>query len=219
MIIRSGLIRNRDEVDFDGFSEHWRVVHGPLALKVSGMHAYAQNHIVERIVSPSEDELHRIDGISQLWFDDVEAMTHAMASDAQRACIEDIRGFLSDVTILIQAEGELTRFGNAAAAQTKLIAMLRGHAEAISAHHAFLVDGLAQTGADGTAIRINPVIDRSFVVDPSVPSGAQIVDAVLEIWLQDTAEPRTFDAVLHGGSAEIDVIAAFRVHEHIFRDR
>lgn len=219
MIIRSGLIRNRAEVDFGSFSEHWRGIHGPLALKVAGMHAYAQNHIVERIVSPREDELHRIDGISQLWFDDVEAMAQAMASDEQRACVEDIRGFLSDVTILIQEEGELTRFGNPAAAQTKVISMLRGQAEDISAHRAFLADGFVQTGADGAAIRLNPIIDRSFVVDPSVPSGAQIVDAVLEVWLPDTTDTRTFAAILDGGPAEIDVIASFRVHEHILRGR
>ena len=32
MIIRSGLIKNRDTVDFGEFSKHWKDVHGPLAL-------------------------------------------------------------------------------------------------------------------------------------------------------------------------------------------
>ena len=37
MIIRSGLIRNRDDIDFASFSEHWRYVHGPLALRVEAI--------------------------------------------------------------------------------------------------------------------------------------------------------------------------------------
>ena len=74
MIIRSGLVRNRDGVNFAAFSEHWRRVHGPLALRVEAMRAYRQNHILERLPAPEGGRLHRVDGISQLWFDDVESM-------------------------------------------------------------------------------------------------------------------------------------------------
>jgi hypothetical protein len=66
MIIRSGLIRKRDDVDFTQFSEHWRRVHGPLALQVAAMRAYRQNHILARRPSPQAARLHRVDGISQL---------------------------------------------------------------------------------------------------------------------------------------------------------
>ena len=45
MIIRSGLIKNRDTVDFGEFSKHWKDVHGPLARIVPRMKAYSQNHI------------------------------------------------------------------------------------------------------------------------------------------------------------------------------
>ena len=64
MIIRSGLIRNRDGIDFAAFSQHWRQVHGPLALRVEAMRAYRQNHIVARLPAPRGDRLHRVDGIS-----------------------------------------------------------------------------------------------------------------------------------------------------------
>ncbi len=64
MIIRSGLIRNRDGVDFAAFSEHWRHVHGPLALRVEAMRAYRRNHILTRLPAPQGDGLHRVDGIS-----------------------------------------------------------------------------------------------------------------------------------------------------------
>jgi uncharacterized protein (TIGR02118 family) len=74
MIIRSGLIRNRDDVDFAAFSEHWHLVHGPLALRVEAMRAYRQSHILARLAASEGGRLHRVDGISQLWFDNVESM-------------------------------------------------------------------------------------------------------------------------------------------------
>ena len=99
-------------VDFAAFSEHWRRVHGPLALRVEAMRAYRQNHSLARLPAREGDRLHRVDGISQLWFDNVESMRVAMESAEQRACIEDVREFLSDVTILIQQEGERRQHGD-----------------------------------------------------------------------------------------------------------
>jgi len=96
MIIRSGLIRNREGVSKETFDQHWREVHGPLARVVPAMRAYAQNHVLARLAAGSQ-KLHGIDGISQLWFDDVAAMSQAMASPEQAACVEDIKGFLDRV--------------------------------------------------------------------------------------------------------------------------
>ncbi len=35
------------------------------------------------------------------------------------------------------------------------------------------------------ALRVNPVVDRDFFVDPTVSAGNQVIDAVLEIWLPE----------------------------------
>ena len=105
---------------------HWRRVHGPLALRVEAMRAYRQNHILARLPAREGDRLHRVDGISQLWFDNVESMRVAMESAEQRACIEDIREFLSDVTILIQQEGERRQHGDVDRLPVKFIYLLAG---------------------------------------------------------------------------------------------
>ena len=94
MIIRSGLIRNRDGVDFAAFSERWRRVHGPLALRVEAMRAYRQNHFLARLPAREGDRLHRVDGISQLWFDNVEV--HARGHGVSRtACLHRGRSGVS----------------------------------------------------------------------------------------------------------------------------
>ena len=74
MIIRSGLIKNKDTVDFDEFTKHWRDVHGPLARIVPRMRAYSQNHIKRTILDCETRGVHRVDGISQLRFDTVADM-------------------------------------------------------------------------------------------------------------------------------------------------
>ena len=111
MIIRTGLIKNRDGVGEEAFADHWLNVHGPLARQVPGMTAYSQNHIVERYPPIETPELHRVDGLSQLYFPDVPTMAEAMETPEQRACVEDIKGFLSEVTIVIQRRGECRASG------------------------------------------------------------------------------------------------------------
>ena len=51
MIIRSGVIKSQDSVDFGEFSKHWKEVHGPLARIVPRMRAYSQNHIRKTLAS------------------------------------------------------------------------------------------------------------------------------------------------------------------------
>ena len=182
MIIRSGLIRNRDGVDFAAFSEHWRRVHGPLALRVEAMRAYRQNHILARLPAREGDRLHRVDGISQLWFDNVESMRVAMESDEQRACIEDILEFLSDVTILIQQESERRLHGNVDRLPVKFIHLLAGQEAAMKNLEDRLFADLAASFANA-ALRVNRIVDRGFSVDSTVSAGGQVIDAVLELWL------------------------------------
>ena len=132
MIIRTGLIKNRDGVGEEAFAGHWLNVHGPLARQVPGMTAYSQNHIVERYPPIETPELHRVDGLSQLYFPDVPTMAKAMEGPEQRACVEDIKGFLSEVTIVIQRRGEFVNLGehSSRSLDAKLMAVLVGDPQA-----------------------------------------------------------------------------------------
>jgi uncharacterized protein (TIGR02118 family) len=216
MIIRSGLIRNRDGINFAAFSEHWRQVHGPLALRVEAMRAYQQNHILARLPAREGDRLHRVDGISQLWFDNIESMRVAMESAEQRACIEDIRGFLSDVTILIQQEGERRQHGNDDRLPVKFIYLVAASEGAMKTMEDRFFADLAASFANA-ALRVNPIVDRGFSVDPTVSAGGQFIDAVLELWLPQGTQ----DAVVQGilsESPDLGIIGAFRVDELILKE-
>src|SRR6516164_10885493 len=170
MIIRSGLIKNKDTVDFDEFTRHWRDVHGPLARIVPRMRAYSQNHIKRTILDSEKRGLHRVDGISQLRFDTVADMAVGVESPEQYACVVDIRGFLSDVTLLIQEEGELKGAGHSAAGGCKLMYLIKGDGGALERLQGALTE---MTSSIGGSFRINRVINRDFRVDTTVPAGVQ----------------------------------------------
>jgi hypothetical protein len=180
------------------------------------MRAYRQNHILARLPAREGDRLHRVDGISQLWFDNVESMRVAMESDEQRACIEDIREFLSDVTILIQQEGERRLHGNVDRLPVKFIHLLAGQEAAMKNMEDRLFADLAASFANA-ALRVNRIVDRGFSVDSTVSAGGQVIDAVLELWLPQG----THDAVaqrLLSQSLDIGIIGAFRVDELILKE-
>jgi uncharacterized protein (TIGR02118 family) len=216
MIIRSGLIRNRDGVDFAAFSKHWRDVHGPLALRVEAMRAYQQNHILERLPAREGERLHRVDGISQLWFDNVESMRVAMDSAEQRACIEDIRGFLSDVTLLIQQEGKRRLHGDVGQLPVKFIYLLAGPGVVLKKMEDQLFSSLSANSADA-ALRLNPIVDRGFAVDPTVSAGSQVIDAVLELWLPQGVDDALARQILDGNPG-VKTIGAFEVNEVILKE-
>jgi uncharacterized protein (TIGR02118 family) len=219
VIIRTGLIKNRDGVREEVFADHWLNVHGPLARQVPGMIAYSQNHIVERYHPIETPELHRVDGLSQLYFPDVSTMAKSMETPEQRACVEDIKGFLSEVTIVIQRRGEVVNLGDnpSRPLKAKLMAVLVGDPQAAEAYASELTAALRDERFGAGRLRINPVVDRNFIVDASVPRGEQVVGAILETWF--TGE-QSLRRALAGGSFDaaeriMRRAATVRVREHV----
>jgi uncharacterized protein (TIGR02118 family) len=211
MIIRSGLIRNRDGVDFDTFTQHWRDTHAPLVVKIHGLRAYSQNHIRERLPSNPASGLHRVDGISQLYFDDVEAMKVAMATPEQAACIVDLRDFLSDVTLLIQRAGDTQTFGASRPLAIKLLYLLHCELEAANELAQRIKSAIRARNQSGKH-RINPVIARDVTVDRSISAGSQVVDLVVEIWVEDSSSAHVVSSLCET-TKDVDVIGGFIVEE------
>lgn len=198
MIIRSGLIQNKPDVDAADFAKHWRERHGPLAMKVPMLRGYAQNLVIKRGDGESDSVLHSIDGISQLWFDDLVAMQTGTDSPEQQACIEDIGGFLAGVTLAIQNPG-LWRRGRGGGLGYKMMAVYTGMGDAkdIEAD----IDSSLGTHAGIIDYRVNPVAARGIIVDPSVSSSQVQIIAILESWFdEEYGRERALDGLLRGRS-------------------
>jgi len=110
MIKRISLLTRRLELSHDEFVRHWLEVHGPLARVVPGIRRYVQSHIQGESVRadiPAPDM--EIDGIAELWYDDVEAMERSSATPEAQALYADgaliigqIKSFVIEEKIIIE---------------------------------------------------------------------------------------------------------------------
>lgn len=78
------------------FRQAWREMQGPLLMRLPGLRAYVQNHVVDRARMPlpdGADAAFGVDGIGQAWFDDDASLAVALASPEYRAACTLLPGF------------------------------------------------------------------------------------------------------------------------------
>ncbi len=86
MIKVLGLLTRKDGISHAEFVRHWFDIHGPLAHAVPGVRRYVQSHIVGTRTRPDIPETDvEVDGIAELWYDDMEAMQRAGATPEMTA--------------------------------------------------------------------------------------------------------------------------------------
>jgi len=103
VIIRTGLLTRRRDLTPEQFRKHWLQVHGPLAARLPGLRHYRQNHILDasQLAIDHARGSWEVDGFSQLWFDDRDAMQRAVESPEFQPTVPDIANFCSDVRLAI----------------------------------------------------------------------------------------------------------------------
>src|SRR5688572_23532772 len=90
MIKSLSLLVRKDGMTHEQFMQHWVDVHAPLALKVPGIRRYVQSHIVDERRRPDIPAIGvDVDGVAELWYDDHDAMTRAVASPEMKALHAD----------------------------------------------------------------------------------------------------------------------------------
>jgi hypothetical protein len=97
-------LRRRADLSHSEFMAYWTAHHAPLVASLAdvlGIRKYVQVHVdhsdVEEALRVSRGlETEPLDGIAELWFDDVEALrvTSLSARQAGRTLIEDERRFI-----------------------------------------------------------------------------------------------------------------------------
>jgi uncharacterized protein (TIGR02118 family) len=102
MIVRMGLLTRRPDITTERFRRHWRDVHGPVAARLPGLCHYHQNHVVDREQRGIDYArgAHDYDGFSELWFDDVPAMSAAFASEQVQRLGEDEARFIGELELV-----------------------------------------------------------------------------------------------------------------------
>ena len=86
MIKIVGLLTRREGITHEEFVRHWFDIHGPLAHAVPGTRRYVQSHITGTRTRPDIPETGvEIDGIAELWYDDLESFQRAAATPEMKA--------------------------------------------------------------------------------------------------------------------------------------
>ena len=75
------------------FFHYWEKVHGPIGARIPGLRKLVQSH---RISVPGDSREHDYDGLTELWFDDVESLLTARATPEWRASTEDEANFIDE---------------------------------------------------------------------------------------------------------------------------
>ncbi len=190
MIVRSGLIRKKPNWTIGAFRRYWREKHGPLAAKLPGLRRYEQNHVTDSVQRGITFQRgpEQLDGFSMLWFDSLDAMRAAMATEAGQALVADENHFIGDLRIVAIDQVEVippvtTR------PVIKRMSLLRRIPEVTPetfkhewrVEHAHLVKRL--NGVQG--YRQNLVTGREAPKGTPVDYPALPIDGIVELWFDD----------------------------------
>jgi uncharacterized protein (TIGR02118 family) len=99
------LLHRRPGMSREEFLEYWRTKHAPLLLKLPGLRRLVFNH-----PQPGPDGELAYDGISEDWFESVEAMGAAIASPEGQAVTADTPNFVdtSRMQLVVAEEEEIS---------------------------------------------------------------------------------------------------------------
>ena len=117
MLKQVTIFKKRPLLAADAFEEHWRTRHADVVCELPGLRRYVQNHMVA-------DAGDQVDGIAEVWFDDIDAMRANADHPALEAIRADERNFIDvDTMEAIIAEPATVIDGEAGGA--KLIVLVK----------------------------------------------------------------------------------------------
>ena len=105
MIKSLSLLTRKDGITHEEFVKHWCEVHAPLAHAVPGLRRYVLTHILAertRVDIPSIDA--DVDGIAELWYDDLASMQRANASPEAKRLHDDGATFIGRIKMFTTQE-------------------------------------------------------------------------------------------------------------------
>lgn len=191
-IVRMGLLKRRGALSPADFGKHWREVHGPIASRLPGLRRYHQNHIVDaeqRGIDYPRGPL-IIDGISELWFDDQEAMRRAMESDAVDALAADEANLVDDIHVITAEQNIVIPTPRGAPLLKRMSTLKRREDVSPEAFrhewfevHSILVKRLPEV----KGYTQNLIFDRRHGRGAPATRDELPIDGIVELWFEDVS--------------------------------
>jgi uncharacterized protein (TIGR02118 family) len=192
MQVRMGLLNKIPDWSQDQFRDHWRNHHAGLARQLPGLISYHQNHVVDSeqrgiafLRGPEQ-----LDGISQLAFENEQAMQDALLTEIGPKLIADEQYFIGRLRI-VTVEPHVVVEPPATGKALKRMSLLRRRIDVSP-------EVFAREWRDvhGPLVRTLPGIlgyRQNLVTGRQVPKGMTVgyddlpIDGIVELWFADTA--------------------------------
>ncbi len=96
LVKRMSLIKRLPHVSVEQFKHEWWNVHGDFVRQFKGVRGYSQALIIDRIIDgkPVEYDALPVDGVVELYFDDVKALEQDFASEAGQQAQKHAKTFI-----------------------------------------------------------------------------------------------------------------------------
>ena len=108
MIKIVGLLTRKEGITREEFVRHWFDIHGPLAHAVPGIRRYVQSHIIgTRTRADIPETGIEVDGIAELWYDDLESFQRAAATPEMKALTDDGALFIGQIKTYVIEERQI----------------------------------------------------------------------------------------------------------------
>jgi uncharacterized protein (TIGR02118 family) len=106
MVIKTlSLLTRKRGMTHQQFVTHWVEIHAPLARAVPGLRRYVQSHILEEPTRPDIPTTEiDVDGVAELWYEDLAALVRAHASPEAKALFADGALFIGRIKTFIVEE-------------------------------------------------------------------------------------------------------------------
>lgn len=210
---RMGILNKRNDWTTDKFRAYWREHHGKLAAQLSGIDAYHQNHIIDSVqrgISYKRGP-ESVDGISQLWFKNDEAMRQAFENTLGKRLIEDESHFIGRLRIVTVEENVVVPPPTFAVA-IKRMSFLRRRPDISPEKFAY-----EWREVHGPLVKKLPGVlgyRQNLITHRQVPKGNIVgydempIDGIVELWFEN---PQILDAAFssHRGVETMDHASTF----------
>ena len=146
--------KRRPDLAAHDFQRHWRTTHAEVVTALPGLRRYVQNHVAAADAA--------VDGIAEVWFDDIEAMRANAGHAALDRIRDDERNFIDTATMgSIIASPETVIDGAATGAKLIVLVKRNGAVGADEFHRAWRDD----VGAAMAALAGRPQAPRRYEQD------------------------------------------------------
>ena len=105
MIKSLSLLTRKAGISHDEFTRHWVDIHAPMARAVPGLRRYVLTHVLAERFRPDIPSLEgEVNGIAELWYDDLESMQRANASPEAKRLHADGATFIGRIKMFTTEE-------------------------------------------------------------------------------------------------------------------